>query len=169
MHNNDTLLHMARIQAQHMEDDLECAERKIWRKHDLTHTHLIISGVSVRISKLFPILDHSTLINPDFCSSKSGAKIFLMSNAIPMSDKVWHFHDTCYIYTCHTICVYVYQELVGFVTWEHADSSTNLSPLSQTLAVCSGIMIMFGVNHTWSREWGRAEGELVHAWLWSQS
>lgn len=47
----DRRLHMARIHAQHMEDDLECVERKMWWKHDPTqahiHTyrHLIISRV----------------------------------------------------------------------------------------------------------------------------
>ncbi len=47
---------------------LECAERKIWRKHDHTHTHIFDHVWGVKMSTLFPTLDPSTMINGDSCS-----------------------------------------------------------------------------------------------------
>lgn len=64
-----------------------------------THTHLIISRVSVKMSKLFPILDRATMINGDFCQGEV-LRFPTMSDAVPMSNH----HTLQYMYMCHAVC-----------------------------------------------------------------
>lgn len=96
-------LYMACMHAQHMEDNLECAERKMWWKHDHNHTFHHVKGVSKNVQTV----SNSGLFNGDKWQLLSWSRFPTMSDAVPMP-----YHQTL-----HSILyVFILCYILGLVT-----------------------------------------------------